>query len=384
MSYTSTAVFTAIFRIGICICSLVVSLCMVFVACEVMLRVAKSNPEVRDWGFLTPPVQSFYDIDETRIYKINANIDVESLFDHKSDAEGFRFNPRHNGSFNAINRLILVGDSFTYGHGVRHEETLPYLLEQKLLTQNQSYWVDNAGVPGYGPDQEFLYITETLLPTYKPTVLVWVHNENDIVESASMCLFTKFESGYKKFSGTRNTIYLKRKFIHPLIAALPAYVRNTVTVKYILQFFETPNTLGCSSNNGLTYEDFYKKMVFFYRETKKLADTTNTIVLAVIPLGQGAFSSNQKRINQATNVRASFHRAAEEAGIPLIDLIEIMYEDSRRLGVPHSIYHDQLFIRTENFPTDSHHPNAKGNAITSSILFDSLKIPFGITENLVK
>jgi hypothetical protein len=50
-------------------------------------------------------------------------------------------------------RILALGDSFTYGHGVRSEETyvkqLEAMLNHKLGNRGIRYEVLNAGVPGY-------------------------------------------------------------------------------------------------------------------------------------------------------------------------------------------------------------------------------------------
>jgi len=45
-------------------------------------------------------------------------------------------------------QIIVLGDSVAWGYGVSDEETMPYLLEQKL--QSLDYQVSNLAVSGYG------------------------------------------------------------------------------------------------------------------------------------------------------------------------------------------------------------------------------------------
>ena len=63
---------------------------------------------------------------------------------------GFR-GTREYGPLPTRPRIVMIGDSFTYGLGVRDDETSSAQLERRLDAE-----VINAGVNGYGTDQSFL------------------------------------------------------------------------------------------------------------------------------------------------------------------------------------------------------------------------------------
>jgi len=46
--------------------------------------------------------------------------------------------------------IFVLGDSFTFGHGVSFEKIWPTLLENKIREENPRYFVIKAGVPGFG------------------------------------------------------------------------------------------------------------------------------------------------------------------------------------------------------------------------------------------
>ena len=64
-------------------------------------------------------------------------------------------------------RVVVVGDSFTFGDEVRDEEAYPYVLDG-LLPEAE---VVNFGVHGYGHDQMLLLLREQAL-AYQPDVVV--------------------------------------------------------------------------------------------------------------------------------------------------------------------------------------------------------------------
>jgi hypothetical protein len=71
-----------------------------------------------------------------------------------------------------IRRVLCVGDSFTFGAGLRDDETMPARLEAALNGSGPARWeVLNFGVEGYGTDQQWLYLSERGL-RYRPQIVV--------------------------------------------------------------------------------------------------------------------------------------------------------------------------------------------------------------------
>lgn len=68
-------------------------------------------------------------------------------------------------------RIVTVGDSITFGHGVNDDETYPHLLQERL---GAGFEVINAGVPGENSDQALMDLTERILPLGPQLVIVCV------------------------------------------------------------------------------------------------------------------------------------------------------------------------------------------------------------------
>ena len=77
-------------------------------------------------------------------------------------------------------RILVLGDSVTFGHGAVFETTYPYLLEQHLKAWrpkvNWEVW--NLGVPGYNTAQELAYLDE-VGPRYQPDLVIVGFFPND-------------------------------------------------------------------------------------------------------------------------------------------------------------------------------------------------------------
>jgi hypothetical protein len=75
-----------------------------------------------------------------------------------------------------VHRVLVLGDSFAWGSGVEDDETFSAVLESLYDGKLE---VINAGVSGYGTDQEYLYYT-TEGYRYDPDIVVLAFYANDI------------------------------------------------------------------------------------------------------------------------------------------------------------------------------------------------------------
>ena len=81
-------------------------------------------------------------------------------------------------------RILVLGDSVTFGHGTLFETTYPYLLEQRLKAwRPETGWqVWNLGVPGYNTGQE-LALLQRLGPAYQPDLVIVGFFLNDLQDN---------------------------------------------------------------------------------------------------------------------------------------------------------------------------------------------------------
>lgn len=87
------------------------------------------------------------------------------------NAQGFRADREYSPAPPpGVERIVAVGDSFTFGNGVEVHQTFPSLLERRLAAE-----AINLGVPGYGVDQQLLMLESRGLGFQPDVVLLGLH-----------------------------------------------------------------------------------------------------------------------------------------------------------------------------------------------------------------
>lgn len=145
----------------------------------------KSQPFSWDWT-----INGYYELHQQRIYTLAKNAKAPNNPNENTDTNGFRYDPYDNNKIDKKNSIFMFGDSFVYGHLMNDDQTLPFHVQQYAVKNGKNVDIINAGIPGYGTDQIYIYIQE-VMKTYNPSVIIWNVNPNDIGDSNDACLFKK-------------------------------------------------------------------------------------------------------------------------------------------------------------------------------------------------
>src|SRR3989338_4379423 len=115
------------------------------------------------------------DIHTSQFGEFKVNITINSL--------GMR-DYEHKIAKNGAERILALGDSFTYGYGVELNETYSKVLESELKKgAKQQYEVLNAGyASGYSPDTYLLYLKKEGIKFRPDIVIVGFTIGNDITD----------------------------------------------------------------------------------------------------------------------------------------------------------------------------------------------------------
>ncbi len=141
-----------------------------------------------------PPQFSFYAENGTLFYTNVPSSDITFVYDgnprgyfsenevvHSTNSWGFRGKEFSFSKTSAI-RIAFLGDSFTFGEGVKYEDTYPEksaeLLNRKYGSENISFESYNFGVGGYNTQQS-LFLLENLALKTRPDIIVLGYTLND-------------------------------------------------------------------------------------------------------------------------------------------------------------------------------------------------------------
>jgi len=130
-----------------------------------------------------PYNNSIFEYDKDKVYRLRKN--YAGTFSNKlvtTNSLGYRNNYISLEKPNNTIRILVVGDSVTFGAGVLAEETYPKQLEKILAndTKRLTFNVINTAVPGNSPFQEYYDLERGL--KLSPDIVIMQFVLNDVVE----------------------------------------------------------------------------------------------------------------------------------------------------------------------------------------------------------
>lgn len=144
-------------------------------------------------------------------------------------------------------RILLLGDSVTFGHGSIYRNTYPRLLEDRLRAwKPQVDWqVWNLGVPGYNTTQELAYLSE-VGPRYTPDLVIVGFYRNDVVDNNPLPVPTR-----KRIAAAAMKSWLRSR-----LYSFDVYKKVLLTLEYRLM--STPEERALLDNLA-AQDDLLKK-----------------------------------------------------------------------------------------------------------------------------
>jgi len=115
------------------------------------------------------------------------NLDDERMWGNRyrvrTNSHGVRADHEEPYESPAETRIVVHGDSLTFGVGVEHEETFVQRTQRSLTLRFGAVDVLNLGVSAHGPDQEYLLFLEEgrKYSTRICAIAVWLDNDLDAV-----------------------------------------------------------------------------------------------------------------------------------------------------------------------------------------------------------
>lgn len=232
-----------------------------------------------------PHIQSYTETNEFRI-------------EFKHNSLGLR-DREYSEKKSAIKRILVLGDSFTWGAGALDNETFPKQLEKLLNRDEKKYEVINAGINSYDTRQEYFYLLKYGL-SLKPDILILSFLTNDITGTDG-CLYKVNNDGDlvgKDFPIAvrikRGKVQMPKPFSVKVFLKLNSHL-YTLVVKTLERFGAVKEKIHVSSNLKFVYlkEEFqtadtvnaYSIVINYLEKIKDLCDKKGIkLVLLGIPM----------------------------------------------------------------------------------------------------
>jgi lysophospholipase L1-like esterase len=247
-------------------------------------------------------------------------------------------------------RIILLGDSFTFGYLVDDPETLPAQLEFRLQSRcATSVRVINAGVGGTSIETAAA-MAERALPL-GPDIAVLTFTENDVTDLAAPMWDQLTDNRVAKSRFPMSLLY-------PVARELAVW-NLLLKAKDVWRSRRNPALAPSRPSQGTSASD--SALLSLRSEYRtRLLDLRDQLAQAKVPLVFAIFPSHLSvyGINSGEQVQW-VERVAREAGIRTVNLLEALQGDGRPV--------EQLYM----LPIDGH-PSASGYGVVAPVLADTL------------
>lgn len=329
-----------------------------------------------------------YNTNPWEIYEYKKNSTIVRDY-WETDIYGFRKNPQHTSIINK-GSILVIGDSFAYGHGVRHEEAWPYLLEQKLRSSNPTLLVYNAAVAATGTDQQYVRL-HRYVKEFHPRAVIWMIDTNDMLDSDLACLFSRNDNGsYTQIPGFFNVAYLNGV----LLEHLPSWFIKTRFGNLLTSFtlqgrdLATPGCTRFADKQDLP-STYFSKLRYLLLDTNNRLRSQNIKLFVFLAPVQWYFDLGYANTGYEVLLINNFRSAIRNADVAFLDFnSEIAYSQAPSLftmrsdslkeenvsvaGVSNSDLNYSLFNNEGQDSYGSWHLNAEGNEVVASMVYNLL------------
>lgn len=157
----------------------ILSVVIFFGSAEALTRIGYTPHKYEHSGMFEYDEEKIFGLrkNNTGIYKWGGN--------YTTNSHGYRGRELSVEKPGNTKRILAIGDSVTFGHGMNDDQTYPYYLERILNEysrgsgKNNMYEVINTAVPGNAPFQEYYDLERGL--KFNPDVIILQFTLNDVI-----------------------------------------------------------------------------------------------------------------------------------------------------------------------------------------------------------
>ena len=201
-------------KISLRIAVIILGFVIGFVFIELGLRIINPQP-IKPMLFAFDPQLGFIHVPNQKGRRSHPGA---FSYTYSNNSYGLRANREYALEKTKDYRIIILGDSFTYGIGVDDNQTLPFQIEIDLLNLGYSVEVINAGSAGKGTDYALKFF-QTLGYKFKPDLTILCFTANDFIEN-EFSVYYKFSQDGKLVVNSLSNSVMKKK---DLLRRLPLY-----------------------------------------------------------------------------------------------------------------------------------------------------------------
>lgn len=209
-------------------------------------------------------------------------------------------------------RILFLGDSFTMGHNVPPEKSLPKALERRLGAR---YEVFNMGIYGYGPDQALTRLLDEGFELDPDAVVLGVFPANDFGDLYKNQLYRVTPSGELEFNASNPVAQIWPR------SRLAMLARKAVTCG--LSAVSGPRAEGEMLTNDSRACGHYLEAKLEAEIWRRLLGDTYQL------LGRPGDPATESARRLMEGVLARFRTELESRGVPFCVLIVPSYEATR-------------------------------------------------------
>ncbi len=240
-----------------------------------------------------------------------------------------------------IKRIVVLGDSFAFGHGVKKEDSVfSSLLEKKLNRKQSVFQVYNFSRLGWDTIEEVDYL-ENEIVDYSPDLLILSYYLNDIASAAE--IYSSFDT-FKAFE-------IPNKF-------LAFFVGHSYAINFFYYRFVGATNSSLKQLNSLLVEAYKdsnvweRQKTYFLKIIEISREKDFPLLVIIFP-----FMNKVGEDYPYDFIHQQLKEFLEKEKIPVIDLLE-----------------DFSAYKAKDLAVNSFdpHPNKKAHEITAQRIFDFL------------
>ena len=263
--------------------------------------------------------------------------------------------------------VLVLGDSFTFGHGVSLEASYPKRLEKLIKDAGlKNVQVINAGIKGYNLEQEYRFFTERL-SSIKPKLLIITLGRGDY-DWSDYPLYAVKNNQLEKLKATRTWLYIQAY----LYNIAPDWLRKSFLFRYFLISLAGKNyyNLNPFSTDKITTpksnDEFISMSLLLLNNLKEKCEENGCHILVVIaPFDTMGEFNEKSEFNSKYGSLSQFKVLLKNNRIDFVDSNQIEYIDEKN----EELVPEQLDFKWNQFSfKNDTHLTEEGNLLFALIV----------------